>query len=167
MVVRIKGELKQNLKDIQQLLIPTPSGIQVPLSQLATVTIKDGPNQIQREDAKRRIIIGFNVRGRDVESIVNELQQKIEKQVKFPPGYYITYGGAFENLNAAKARLMIAVPVSLLLIFLLLYFAFNSIKHGLLIYSAIPLSAIGGIFFLALRNMPFSISAGVGFIALS
>lgn len=166
LVVRIKGEMKQNLKDIQQLLIPTPSGIQVPLSQLATVTIKDGPNQIQREDAKRRIVIGFNVRGRDVESIVNELQQKIEKQVKFPAGYYITYGGAFENLNAAKARLLIAVPVSLLLIFLLLYFAFNSVKHGLLIYSAIPLSAIGGIFFLALRDMPFSISAGVGFIAL-
>lgn len=166
LVVRIKGEMKQNLKDIQQLLIPTPSGIQVPLSQLATVSIKDGPNQIQREDAKRRIVIGFNVRGRDVESIVTELQQKIEKQVKFPAGYYITYGGAFENLNAAKARLMIAVPVSLLLIFLLLYFAFNSVKHGLLIYSAIPLSAIGGIFFLALRDMPFSISAGVGFIAL-
>src|SRR3989339_169333 len=162
----IYGEMKKDLKDIQQLLIPTPSGIQVPLSQLATVEIKDGPNQIQREDAKRRIVIGFNVRGRDVETIVKELQQKIEKQVKFPVGYYITYGGAFENLNAAKARLMIAVPVSLLLIFLLLYFAFNSIKHGLLIYSAIPLSAIGGIFFLALRDMPFSISAGVGFIAL-
>lgn len=166
LVVRIQGEMKKDLKDIQQLLIPTPSGIQVPLSQLASVEIKDGPNQIQREDAKRRIVIGFNVRGRDVETIVKELQQKIEKQVKFPVGYYITYGGAFENLNAAKARLMIAVPVSLLLIFLLLYFAFNSIKHGLLIYSAIPLSAIGGIFFLALRDMPFSISAGVGFIAL-
>ncbi|MDO8996383.1 CusA/CzcA family heavy metal efflux RND transporter [Sediminibacterium sp.] len=166
LVVRIQGEMKKDLKDIQQLLIPTPSGIQVPLSQLANVEIKDGPNQIQREDAKRRIVIGFNVRGRDVQTIVKELQQKIEKQVKFPVGYYITYGGAFENLNAAKARLMIAVPVSLLLIFLLLYFAFNSIKHGLLIYSAIPLSAIGGIFFLALRDMPFSISAGVGFIAL-
>jgi len=166
LVVRIKGEMKKELRDIQQLLIPTPSGIQVPLSQLATVEIKDGPNQIQREDAKRRIVIGFNVRGRDVETIVKELQEKIAKQVKFPVGYYITYGGAFENLNAAKARLMIAVPVSLLLIFLLLYFAFNSIKHGLLIYSAIPLSAIGGIFFLALRDMPFSISAGVGFIAL-
>jgi cobalt-zinc-cadmium resistance protein CzcA len=166
LVVRIKGEMKKDLKDIQQLLIPTPSGVQVPLSQLANIEIKDGPNQIQREDAKRRIVIGFNVRGRDVETIVKELQQKIEKQVKFPVGYYITYGGAFENLNAAKARLMIAVPVSLLLIFLLLYFAFNSIKHGLLIYSAIPLSAIGGIFFLALRDMPFSISAGVGFIAL-
>lgn len=166
LVVRIKGEMKKDLKDIQQLLIPTPSGSQVPLSQFATVEIKDGPNQIQREDAKRRIVIGFNVRGRDVQTIVKELQDKIEKQVKFPVGYYITYGGAFENLNEAKARLMIAVPVSLLLIFLLLYFAFNSIKHGLLIYSAIPLSAIGGIFFLALRDLPFSISAGVGFIAL-
>ena len=115
---------------------------------------------------KRRIIVGFNVRGRDVQSIVKELQEKTNNQIKLPPGYYATYGGAFENLNAAKQRLMIAVPVSLILIFLLLFFAFNSVKQGLLIYSAIPLSTIGGIFFLALRGMPFSISAGVGFIAL-
>lgn len=134
--------------------------------QLAQVEIKNGPNQIQREDAKRRIIVGFNIRGRDVQTIVNELQQKVETQIEFPAGYYVTYGGAFENLNAAKQRLMIAVPVSLVLIFILLFFAFNSVKQGLLIYSAIPLSAIGGIFFLALRGMPFSISAGVGFIAL-
>ncbi|NVM65190.1 cobalt-zinc-cadmium resistance protein CzcA [Mucilaginibacter sp. SG538B] len=165
-VVRISSEQKEDLKDIQNLLIPTPRGTQIPLYQLADVQIKDGPNQIQREDAKRRIVVGFNVRGRDVQTIVNELQAKVDKQVKFPAGYYVTYGGAFENLNAAKQRLMIAVPVSLLLIFLLLYFAFNSIKQGLLIYSAIPLSAIGGILFLALRGMPFSISAGVGFIAL-
>lgn len=165
-VVRVSGEQKKNLKDIQNLLIPTPQGTQIPLYQLADVQIKDGPNQIQREDAKRRIVVGFNVRGRDVQTIVNELQARVDKQLKFPAGYYVTYGGAFENLNAAKQRLMIAVPVSLLLIFLLLYFAFNSIKHGLLIYSAIPLSAIGGILFLALRGMPFSISAGVGFIAL-
>lgn len=165
-VVRISGEQKRDLKDIQNLLIPTPQGTQIPLYQLADVQIKDGPNQIQREDAKRRIVAGFNVRGRDVQTIVNELQAKVEKQLKFPTGYYVTYGGAFENLNAAKQRLLIAVPVSLLLIFLLLYFAFNSIKHGLLIYSAIPLSAIGGILLLAFRGMPFSISAGVGFIAL-
>ncbi|MFS2187411.1 CusA/CzcA family heavy metal efflux RND transporter [Mucilaginibacter sp. Mucisp84] len=165
-VVRISSEQKKDLKDIQNLLIPTPRGTQIPLYQLADVQIKDGPNQIQREDAKRRIVVGFNVRGRDVQTIVNELQAKVDKQLKFPAGYYVTYGGAFENLNAAKQRLMIAVPVSLLLIFLLLYFAFNSIKQGLLIYSAIPLSAIGGILFLALRGMPFSISAGVGFIAL-
>ncbi len=166
LVVRLASEKRKDLQDIQNLLIPTPAGTQIPLSQVAEVAIKDGPNQIQREDAKRRIIVGFNVRGRDVESIVNELQKKVDKKIKFPAGYYITYGGAFENLNEAKKRLMIAVPVSLILIFLLLFFAFNSVKHGLLIYSAIPLSTIGGIFFLALRGMPFSISAGVGFIAL-
>jgi cobalt-zinc-cadmium resistance protein CzcA len=166
LIVRLKYDIRTNLEDIQNLLIPTPNGIQIPLHQLATVEIKDGPSQIQREDAKRRIVVGFNVRNRDVQSIVTELQEKVNQQIHFPAGYYITYGGAFENLNKAKDRLMIAVPISLLLIFVLLYFAFNSVKQGLLIYSAIPLSAIGGIFFLALRGMPFSISAGVGFIAL-
>lgn len=166
LVVRLNNNQRKDIEDVQNLLIPTPQGTQIPLSQLANVEIKNGPNQIQREDAKRRIVVGFNVRGRDVQSIVNELQQKADKQIKYPSGYYTTYGGAFENLYKAKDRLMIAVPVSLFLIFLLLFFAFNSVKHGLLIYSAIPLSAIGGIFFLALRGMPFSISAGVGFIAL-
>ena len=166
LVVRLTGEKRQDLADVQNLLIPTSNGLQIPLSQLAKVEITEGPNQIQREDAKRRIVVGFNVRGRDVQSIVKELQGKVDAQIKFPAGYYPTYGGAFENLNEAKNRLMIAVPVSLFLIFILLYFAFNSVKQGLLIYSAIPLSAIGGIFFLALRGMPFSISAGVGFIAL-
>ena len=165
-VVRLKGDKRSNLEDIKNLLLPTPLGTQIPLYQLAHIEIKNGPNQIQREDAKRRIVVGFNVRGRDVQSIVKELQEKVTKQVKFPSAYYLTYGGAFENLTAAKQRLMIAVPIALILIFLLLFFAFNSVKHGLLIYSAIPLSAIGGIFFLALRGMPFSISAGVGFIAL-
>jgi heavy metal efflux system protein len=165
-VVRLSGEQKKDIKAVQNLLIPTPQQTQVPLYQLADIQIKEGPNQIQREDAKRRIVAGFNVAGRDVQSIVTELQQKVSRQIKFPSGYYVTYGGAFENLNAAKARLLIAVPVSLLLIFVLLYFAFSSIKQGLVIYSAIPLSAIGGILFLALRGMPFSISAGVGFIAL-
>lgn len=166
LVVRLEGDKRQDLSDVQNLLIPTPNGTQIPLSQLAKVEITEGPNQIQREDAKRRIVVGFNVRGRDVQSIVKELQSKVDAKIKFPPGYYPTYGGAFENLNEAKTRLMIAVPVSLFLIFLLLYFAFKSVRQGLLIYSAIPLSAIGGIFFLALRGMPFSISAGVGFIAL-
>ena len=165
-VVRLEIDKRKNLDDVQNLLIPTENGTKIPLGQLAKVSIKDGPNQIQREDAKRRIVVGFNVRGRDVQSIVNELQQKVEAQIKLPTGYYLTYGGAFENLNEAKNRLLIAVPVSLVLIFILLFFAFNSLKHGLLIYTAIPLSAIGGIFFLALRGMPFSISAGVGFIAL-
>lgn len=165
-VVRLKGDQKKNVEDVANLLIPAPSGVQVPLHQLAEVAIKEGPNQIQREDAKRRITVGFNVRGRDVQSIVDELQQKTERQIKFQPGYYITYGGAFENLNEAKQRLLIAVPIALLLILVLLYFAFHSLKQGLLIYSAIPLSAIGGILFLAMRGMPFSISAGIGFIAL-
>ncbi len=166
LMVRLNTDRRKDLEDVRNLLIPTPHGTQIPLHHLASVEIKNGPNQIQREDAKRRIVVGFNVRGRDVQSIVNELQMKVDEQIKLPAGYFITYGGAFENLNAAKKRLMIAVPVSLLLIFLLLFFAFNSVKHGLLIYTAIPLSAIGGIFFLALRGMPFSISAGIGFIAL-
>lgn len=166
LVVRLKANERKDIEDIRNLLIPSSDGSQIPLSQLARVEIKNGPNQIQREDTKRRIVVGFNVKGRDVQSIVNELQAKVDKELKLPTGYYVTYGGAFENLNQAKDRLMIAVPVSLVLIFILLFFAFNSVKHGLLIYTAIPLSAIGGIFFLALRGMPFSISAGVGFIAL-
>jgi heavy metal efflux system protein len=166
LMVRLNIDKRKNLEDVQNLLIPTPQGTQIPLNQLAKIEIKNGPNQIQREDAKRRIVVGFNIKDRDVQTIVTELQQKVDSQIKFPTGYFVTYGGAFENLNKAKQRLMIAVPVSLILIFLLLFFAFNSVKHGLLIYTAIPLSAIGGIFFLALRGMPFSISAGVGFIAL-
>nr|WP_121271144.1 CusA/CzcA family heavy metal efflux RND transporter [Pedobacter schmidteae] len=166
LVVRLQNEQRQDIKDVQNLLVPTPSGTQIPLNQVATVELVDSPSQIQREDTRRRILVGFNVNGRDVESIVEELQKKINAKVKLPTGYAISYGGSFENLNEAKARLSVAVPVSLLLIFLLLYFAFNSIKYGLLIYTAIPLSAIGGIFLLAMRGMPFSISAGVGFIAL-
>lgn len=166
LVLRVDANQRKDVEDIKNLLIPAPGGIQVPLMQLADVQIKNGPNQVQREDTKRRIVVGFNVKGRDVQSIVQELQAKINRDVKLPVGYYVTYGGAFENLNQAKDRLMIAVPVSLVLIFILLFFAFNSVKQGLIIYTAIPLSAIGGIFFLALRGMPFSISAGVGFIAL-
>lgn len=166
LVVRLALEHRHDLEDVQNLLIPTSQGIQIPLNQIADVSIKESVNQIQRDDAKRRIIVGFNVMGRDVQSIVNDLQTQVEKLIKLPTGYYISYGGAFENLIAAKKRLIIAVPVSLFLIFVLLHFAFNSFKQGLLIYSAIPLSAIGGILFLAMRGMPFSISAGVGFIAL-
>ncbi|MEO7048230.1 MAG: CusA/CzcA family heavy metal efflux RND transporter, partial [Ferruginibacter sp.] len=166
LVVRIKSELRKDITDIQNLLITTPSGTAIPLNQVANVEIKEGPNQIQREDAKRRIVVGFNVRGRDVQTIVNELQQKIDAQIKFPPGYYVHYGGQFQNLVEAKARLSVAVPLALLLILMMLYFAFGSMKHGLLIFSAIPLSAIGGIIALWARGMPFSISAGVGFIAL-
>ncbi|HEY0609678.1 MAG TPA: CusA/CzcA family heavy metal efflux RND transporter [Chitinophaga sp.] len=166
LVVRVSGTQRKDVSDVQQLLIPTPSGAQIPLYQVARVEIEEGPNQIQREDARRRIIIGFNVRGRDVQSIVKEVQQKMRQHIQLPAGYSVSYGGAFENLEAAKQRLGVAVPVALLLILLMLYFAFHSFRQGLIIYSAIPLSAIGGILALAIRGMPFSISAGVGFIAL-
>lgn len=166
LVVRLDSTLRTNTDAIEQLMIPTPRGQQIPLGQVAQVTTQVGPNQIQRENAQRRITVGFNVRGRDVETLVHELQEKVQQHIKLPTGYQITYGGQFENLRAAKARLAIAVPVSLILILLMLYFAFRSVKQGLLIYTAIPLSAIGGVFALLIRDMPFSISAGVGFIAL-
>jgi cobalt-zinc-cadmium resistance protein CzcA len=166
LVVRLENNQRQDISDVQNLMIATPKGVQIPLSQVAAVEVKEGPNQIQREDAKRRIVVGFNVRGRDVESVVAELNKKIAQQVKLPAGYYITYGGQFQNLTEARRRLSIAVPVALLLILLMLYFAFGKIRYGLLIFSAIPLSAIGGILFLWMRGMPFSISAGIGFIAL-
>ncbi|MDF2192923.1 CusA/CzcA family heavy metal efflux RND transporter [Paraflavitalea sp. CAU 1676] len=166
LVVRLDKQSRQGIDDLRGLYITAPNGNQVPLEQLADVELKIGPNQVQREDAKRRITIGFNVRGRDVASIVKEIQERVGKEVKFEAGYYVTYGGTFENLEQAKKRLSIAVPVALLLILILLYFTFRSFKYGLLIFSAIPLSAIGGVLALWLRGMPFSISAGVGFIAL-
>ncbi|NOT75215.1 MAG: CusA/CzcA family heavy metal efflux RND transporter [Cyclobacteriaceae bacterium] len=166
LVVRMELANRKSIEDISSLFITSGSGKQVPLSQLADIQLKMSANQIQRDDAKRRIIIGFNVRGRDVESIVNELQLKIDQQIKFAPGYFPTFGGTFKNLQEARGRLYVAVPVALLLIFVLLYFTFHSVKQSLLIYTAIPLSAIGGIFTLWLRDMPFSISAAVGFIAL-
>jgi cobalt-zinc-cadmium resistance protein CzcA len=166
LIVRLQNDYRTNLTHISNLLIPTQSGKQIPLYQLASVELIDGPNQIQHEDGKRRIMVGFNVRGRDISSVVQELQTKTEKSLKMNPGYFITYGGAFENLEQAKKRLMIAVPAALFLILFLLFLAFGKIKPALLIYSAIPLSATGGVLALFARGMPFSISAGVGFIAL-
>jgi len=166
LVVRLTKEDRKDLSDVRGLYISTPGGEQIPLEEVATVEFKNGPNQIQRDDTKRRIIVGFNVRNRDVQSIVKEIRQQLDVKLKLPPGYYVTYGGQFEHLVAANKRLAIAVPVALLLILLLLYFTFNSIKQSLLIFSAIPLAAIGGVFALLIRGMPFSISAGVGFIAL-
>ncbi len=166
MAVRLEGNSRKSIEDIVNLMIPTVHGTQIPLSTVAGIEEIEGVNQIQREDTKRRIIVGFNVSGRDVQTIVKELQEKVEKQLKLPKTYTIVYGGSFENMTAAKERLSIVVPIALLLIFLLLYFAFNSMKQSLLIYTAIPLSATGGILALWMRDMPFSISAGVGFIAL-
>jgi cobalt-zinc-cadmium resistance protein CzcA len=171
LVVRLAADKRQSVDDVRNVYVTTPkgpsgSGQQLPLSQIAQVTVEQAPNQIQRDNAHRRITLGFNVRGRDVESIVTELQQKVGTQIKFPPGYSITYGGQFQNLVDAKQRLAIAVPIALALIFALLFFTFGSIRQSLLIFMAIPMAAIGGVFALLLRGMPFSISAGVGFIAL-
>ncbi|MFT4023751.1 MAG: CusA/CzcA family heavy metal efflux RND transporter [Flavihumibacter sp.] len=166
LVVRLAQEGRQQVEDIRQLQVPTPDGLQIPLYQVADIQVKEGPSQIQRENARRRIIVGFNVRGRDVQSVVHDLQRKIGQQLKLPVGYSIDYGGQFKNLEEAKGRLSVAVPVALLLILLLLYLSFNSLADALLIFSAIPLSAIGGVLALTTRGLPFSISAGVGFIAL-
>jgi cobalt-zinc-cadmium resistance protein CzcA len=166
LVVRLDSKDRKSIEDVKKLFVLTPSGVPVTVEQVADVTLEAGPNQIQRDDAKRRVIVGFNVRGRDVQSVVEEIDRKISAEVRFAPGYFLQYSGSFKNLEEARQRLAIAVPVALLLIFLLLFFAFNSLRHGLLIYTAIPLSAIGGILALWLRGMPFSISAGVGFIAL-
>ncbi|RYF85723.1 MAG: efflux RND transporter permease subunit, partial [Chitinophagaceae bacterium] len=166
LVVRLDSASRTSIDDVSNLFVATNEGYQIPLSQVASVSFKEGPAQISREDGKRRIVVGFNVQGRDVSSVVSEIQGKLNDAKILPTGYYYTYGGTFENLQKASARLKIAVPVALALIFLLLYFAFGSIKEALLIYTAIPMSAIGGVFALLIRGMPFSISAGVGFIAL-
>lgn len=166
LVVRMGEEQRKNIDDVKNLLISLPSGQEIPLSQVANIELKESVNQIQREDTQRRIIVGFNVKGRDIQTTVADLQSEVEKNLKLPAGYFVKYGGTFENLQQAKERLSIAVPVSLALILLMLYFTFRSLKYGLLIFTAIPLSAIGGIFALWLRDMNFSISAGVGFIAL-
>lgn len=166
MVVRLAKDDRQDITNLKTLFITLPSGSQIPLEQVADIAYEPGPQQISREDGKRRIVVGFNVRGRDVKSVVTEIQAKLDAKLKLPAGYYTTYGGQFENLVEANKRLSVAVPVALLLIFVLLFFTFGSIKQSLLIYTAIPFSAIGGVFALWLRGMPFSISAGVGFIAL-
>ncbi|SMD31874.1 cobalt-zinc-cadmium resistance protein CzcA [Reichenbachiella faecimaris] len=166
LVVRLSKINRHDVSAVRNLYITRKDGHQIPLYQVADVEIEDGPYQIQRDDTRRRIIVAFNVRNRDVESVVTELKNKIDKSVVFAPGYFAAYGGQFENLLEARERLSYAVPLALLLIFVLLYFTFSSIKQSLLIFTAIPLSAIGGIAALTVRDMPFSISAGVGFIAL-
>jgi cobalt-zinc-cadmium resistance protein CzcA len=166
LVVRLEKDERQDIDQLKSLYVPLPSGSQVPLEQVADIAYERGVAQVSREDGKRRIVIGFNVRGRDVKSVVNEISEKLDAQIKLPIGYYTTYGGQFQNLVEANKRLSIAVPAALALIFILLFFTFGSIKQALLIFTAIPLSAIGGVFALWIRDMPFSISAGVGFIAL-
>ena len=165
LVVRLNQKMRNDF-NISQLFVRNSSGRLIPVSELAQVKEAVGPAQISRDDTKRRVNLGINVRGRDVESMVKDIQAKLSARITLPPGYYITYGGDFENLQKAKERLTIAVPAALLLILVLLFFAFGSFRYALLIFVAVPLSAIGGIFALWLRDLPFSISAGVGFIAL-
>ena len=165
-VVRMDAANRSDITDVSNLFIPLPNGNQVPLSQVASVNYEQGPVQVSREDGKRRITVGLNVRGRDIKSVVEEIQLKLDKDFKLPSGYYITYGGQFENLVEANKRLSVALPIALGLILVLLFFTFKSVKQAGLIFTAIPLSAIGGVFALSLRGMPFSISAGIGFIAL-
>ena len=166
LVLRLDKSNRQDITDLQNLFIDIPSGGKIPLSELANVTYKKGAAKISRDDTRRRVVVGINVRDRDLQSVVDDIKQVVDAEVKIPVGYSVTYGGQFENLQSAKARLAIAVPIALLLIFILLFFAFNSVKEALIIYSAIPFAAVGGILFLWMRDLPFSISAGVGFIAL-
>lgn len=166
LIVRLDKDYRQSLEDVKSLSIILPNGGQIPFEQVADISIRSGPAQVSRENTKRRITVGFNVRGRDVQRVITEVTARLDKGIHLPPGYYLSYGGQFKNLEAARARLSIAVPVALLLIFVLLFFTFNSFKQSLLIFTTVPMSAIGGVCALWLRNMNFSISAGVGFIAL-
>ncbi|MEP7323141.1 MAG: CusA/CzcA family heavy metal efflux RND transporter [Saprospiraceae bacterium] len=166
LVVRIKKDSTTDADVLKDLLIPLPSGKQIPLNEIADIHFKASPAQISREDAARRIVVEANTRGRDVETVVKEIQQTLDEKLKLPEGYYIKYGGQFQNLQEAKSQLLLVVPVALLLIFFLLFLTFRSVQDSIIIFSAIPLAAIGGILALWFRGMNFSISAGIGFIAL-
>ena len=165
-MVRLDEKYRSGIEDVKDLYVTLDNGTQVPLTAVAEVELIDAPMQISRENTNRRIVIGVNVGDTDIETLVGAIQTELDAKVELPAGYYFTYGGQFENLKAANARLAIAVPLALALIFILLYFTFGSLAQAALIFTAIPLSAIGGIWALELRGMPFSISAGIGFIAL-
>lgn len=166
LIVRLQEEYRTNFQDFNNFYIKTPQGNQIPLRELAEIKFVDSPTQVSRDNTKRRISIGINVRNRDVQSVVEDIQNIIDNKLSIPIGYSISYGGKFENLQTAMKRLKIVVPIALLLIFILLYFAFGKFKQASLIFLTIPLSIIGGIFALWTRGLPFSISAGIGFIAL-
>jgi cobalt-zinc-cadmium resistance protein CzcA len=166
LVVRMDSVHRQDIQNLRELYIDLPSGTQIPLQEVAEVSYENAPLEISRDNTHRRITIGINVRGRDVESVVADIQKVMKNKITLPAGYYVTYGGTFENLQAAKSRLALVVPIALALIFVLLFFTFQSFLEASIIYLAIPLSAIGGVVALWLRGMPFSVSAGIGFIAL-
>ena len=165
LVVRLDDEKVKDL-DLNRLYVRTCDGLQVPMSEVATIDLVDGPLQINRDATKRRIVIGVNVRNADIQQVVSQISDILDKNIKLKPGYYFEYGGQFENLQNAIRTLMIVIPIALMLILLLLFFAFRSITYSLVVFSTVPLSLIGGILALWLRGLPFSISAGVGFIAL-
>lgn len=166
LVVRFHKQSRTNIDDIKQLRVPIPNGNQIPLSELASIQYAEGPAKISRENTHRRVVVSVNVRNRDLQSVVKDIQSTVSKNITLKPGTYIAYGGQFENLQNATNRLLVAVPVALLLIFIFLHFAFKSLKDAIMIFSAIPLATVGGVLLLWLRGMPFSVSAGVGFIAL-
>ena len=166
MVIRLDQKERRSIEDIQNLYVDLPNGELIPLKEVADISYEPGPMQISRDKASRRIYVGVNVRGRDVQSLVDEITKRLEQQLQLPMGYHITYGGEFQNLQDARERMAVVLPVALLLIFILLYFALKSVSQALMIYIAVPLACIGGVLALALRGMPFSISAGVGFIVL-
>ncbi len=165
LIVRLADD-ERNAETLEQLSVPLASGESVPLRQIADIVYEPAPAQVSHEDGARRIYVGFNVKGRDVQSTVDEIQRKLDKELKLPEGYYYTYGGEFKNLQSATRRLMVVVPIALIIILLLLYATVKNVRESLFVFSAIPLAAIGGVWALWLRGMPFSISAGVGFIAL-
>ena len=164
--VRLNADWREDVTKLSDLKVEDPQGSQIPLSQLAKIFVEEGPVEISRDSIRRRILVQCNVRGRDLAGFVAEAQRTVDKDVKLPEGYTLRWGGQFENLQQATKRLAIAVPVALFLIFALLYMTFNSVKLAMLIYLNVPIAATGGVLFLWFRDMPFSISAGVGFIAL-
>ncbi len=166
LVVRLDEQHRKSIEDIRNLFVNLPNGRQIPLQELATIDYQAGPMQIGRDNTNRRTYVGINVKDRDIKSLVTEIQQVLDEKLDLPTGYYIRYGGAFENLERASKKLTLVVPLALALIFMLVFFAIKSFKQTLMIYIAIPFAAVGGIFSLYLRDMPFSISAGVGFIVL-
>lgn len=157
---------QRNVESLEQLSIPLKDGTNIPLSQVADIDYSPAPAQVSHEDGARRIYVGFNVKGRDVQSTVEDIQKILDEKLKLPDGYYYNYGGEFENLQSATNRLMVVIPIALVIILLLLYATVKNVRESLFVFSAIPLAAIGGVWALWLRGMPFSISAGVGFIAL-
>lgn len=165
-VLRLNEDASKSVESVRGLILTAPNGQRVPLAQVADIALVEGAAQISREATRRRIVVSTNVRQRDIASFVTEAKEKIGKEVTLPPGYYLQWGGAFENLERATSRLLIVVPIALFLIFVMLFSTFGSAKQALMIYTGIPFAIVGGVVALALRGMPFSISAGVGFIAL-